>query len=252
MGVSIGRVLSLSAVVLGIPAACFAGLLFYGKQLADAQVAEGTVLSLEERRARDEEERRRFAAMTPAEHIAAAQGALSIRYDPATHVGGNLDAALVHLDAVPAASPEFAQATALRDEIARRRVAILDVASQRLTWALTAPPHHREPPRPDPTGEHARARIAHRLDRLSPQGLGCVHVEGEGNRTLRFDRGQCSQVELDRIVHAEQRGPLRSVGFDRVRCQNGAGVIELASVAPVPPSTLGAPTAPPGLPPPTQ
>lgn len=84
------RVIVGGVLVLAISGACLTGLLFYGKTLSDAEVAEGKLASPEETRARLAEEQRRFGAMTPAQHVAAARDALALGYDPQAHTGGDL------------------------------------------------------------------------------------------------------------------------------------------------------------------
>jgi hypothetical protein len=51
----LGRVLTIGALVIGVPSACLATMLFYGKALSEAEVAEGTLRSPEEIRALREE-----------------------------------------------------------------------------------------------------------------------------------------------------------------------------------------------------
>ena len=122
----LGRVLTIGALVIGVPGACLATMLFYGKALSESEVAEGTLRTPEEIRALREEAHRRFLAMRPAEHIAAARASMASGYDPATRSGGMLGNALLHLEAVAAGTPEAVEADGLRAEIERRRGALSD------------------------------------------------------------------------------------------------------------------------------
>jgi len=221
----LGRVLTIGALVVGVPAACLTTMLFYGKALSEAEVAEGILRSPEEIRALREEAHRRFVAMSPAAHLAAARASMASGYDPATRSGGMLGNALHHLDAVAAGTPEAAEADALRAEVERRRQAVYDEASRRLGAQLrdaAAVARADEAQR-----QTRRAVLAHALDELSARGLGCVHAGGPTMAVLRFDDAGCSQATLDRIVRAEHLDGLRAYGFQRVRCRNRRGGIVL-------------------------
>ncbi len=66
-----------------------------------------------------------------------------------------------------------------------------------------------------------RHQLAHRLDHLSRFGVGCVHGEGDADRTLRFDHAACDAAMLDRLTPPAVRPGLRALGFTRVRCGRG-------------------------------
>jgi hypothetical protein len=215
MANAITRVLTLGAFVLGIPLACFGAVLAYGKAMSDAEVAEGTLLSPEESRRRAEEFQRRFRAMTPEQHIAEAGRELDHGYNHQTRSGGNLTGAAMHLNAIDRDAGTYPEARALFDEIERRRARILDLGAVALRDALRERATVAEPEK-----RQARHAIACALDRLSSQGMGCVHVGDRDDTTLRFDTAGCTQAMLDRVVPVEQRAALRGIGFVRVRCAN--------------------------------
>lgn len=237
MASALGRVLTIGALVIGVPAACVGSLLAYGKALAEAEVAEGTLVSPEEARARSAELARRFAAMSDAEHLAAAREAMARGYDPSKRVGGSLDSAEHHLRAIAEAAPEHAQTAPLLDEIARRRTAwralmhrrheaVIAAATQKIAEQLR---DADDAARDDDWGRRGRRiALAHALDELSSPGLGCVHTERPWAVALRFDNGRCDRAMLDRIVRPEHLAGLRAFGFQSVICGNGRGAIELA------------------------
>jgi hypothetical protein len=220
---TVGRVLAIGAVVLAIPAACIGALALYGRALAESDVAIGTLVSPAEARARLEQARARFRAMTPAQHLAQARLALASGYDEATHTGGNFGGVEHHAAAIPEGAPEYAELAALRAEVRRRRVNLFTLARVRVARHLG-----EHGPGADAGRQRAmRAELARDVDELSPRGLGCVHVADEGRTTLRFDHADCDQGMLDAIVRPDHTDGLRSYGFRRVRCANGRGLIEL-------------------------
>ena len=226
MAALVGRVIRIAAFVVVLPAACLAGMLMYGKALSEAEVAEGTLLSQEEIRARAEAAARRFASMTPAEHLRDALGALDAGYDPTTQTGGDLAHAQRHLAAIPAASPEYARVAGLRAEITARAQRLIWLASWVLGEQLRD--HTTVAAADDARRLTRRTELAAALDRLAGRGIGCVHVGGGPQRKgLRFDSDRCDQAMLDAIVRPEHLGPLRDFGFVRVRCRNRQGVIDL-------------------------
>lgn len=233
----VGRVIRIAAFVVVLPAACLAGMLMYGKALSDAEVAEGTLLSQEEIRARAEEAARRFSVMTPAEHLQAALNALDAGYDSATRTGGDIGHAQRHLAAIAEGSPEHARVAALRAEIAGRAQRVVWLASWVLGEQLRD--HASLAAADEPRRLARRTELAAALDRLAARGIGCVHVGGGPQRKgLRFDSDGCDQSMLDAIVKPEHLDALRDFGFTRVRCRNRRGVIDLVPDA-------GAPFAPP-------
>lgn len=221
-----GRVIRLAVLVVAMPAACLGGLLMYGKALSEAEVAEGTLLSQEEIRARAEEARRRFEAMTPAQHLDTALEALNCGYDAATRTGGNTTLARMHLDAIPSTSPEFARVDALKTECDARAQRVLWLVSWKLGQELRD--HAAVSQLDDATKRQRRERLAASLDQLSSRGIGCVHVGGgPDRRTLRFDHERCTQAWIDTIVRPEHRDMLKDFGFVRVRCRNRQGHTDL-------------------------
>ena len=216
---TVGRVLAIGAVVLAIPSACIGALALYGRALAESDVAVGTLVSPAEARARLEQARARFRAMTPAQHLAEARLALASGYDEATRTGGNFGGVEHHAAAIPEGAPEYAELASLRAEVRRRRVNLFALARVRVARHLG---EH------GPVADAGRQRaMARDVDELSPRGLGCVHVADEARTTLRFDHADCDQGMLDAIVRPDHTDGLRSYGFRRVRCANGRGLIEL-------------------------
>lgn len=221
-----GRVIRLAVFVVAMPAACLGGLLMYGKALSEAEVAEGTLLSQEEIRARAEEARRIFDAMTPAQHLEAALEALDCGYDAATRTGGNTVLARRHLDAIPSTAPEFTRVEGLRAESDARAQRVLWLASWKLGQELRD--HAAVSQLDEPARRQRREALAASLDQLSSRGVGCVHVGGgPERRTLRFDHERCTQTWVDTIVRPEHRDMLKDYGFVRVRCRNRQGHTDL-------------------------
>lgn len=225
MASSVGRVLSIGAVVLAIPAACVGALALYGKALSESESGVGTLISPAEARARVEAARARFAAMTPAEHLAAAREALAAGYDPATDTGGSFRAFERHADAIPAGTPEFEAVRPLRDVPRQRWDKLLVIARGRIVQ------HARD--HAFPAGgtvaqqRAARAALALDVDRLAPRGLGCVHVADEADTSLRFDQGDCWPGMLRVVAPDDAQAALRTYGFRRVRCNHGNAAIDL-------------------------
>lgn len=225
MASAVGRVLAIGAVVVAIPAACVGALALYGRALAESEEGVGTLVSPAVARARFEEHRARFRAMTPAQHLAEARRALALGYDAQTQTGGRLWAVERHAEAIPAGSPEFAQVAGLRAEVQRRRDGLLSLARARVAQHAAA---HREASGAGADRQRAlRVDLARDVDQLSPRGLGCVHVADEADTTLRFDHRGCDQRLLDAVAPPANVGALRTYGFRRVRCANGQGAIEL-------------------------
>jgi len=229
MSSALARVASIVAMIVGIPALCGGGMLYYGKVLAEAEVAEGTLRTPEQTRQLLAELERRFQAMTPAEHVAEARRELDCGYDATTRMGGNFRAARRHLEAVPA-GVEAQGAAAVRAELTRRE----EVQSDAIVAKIGELCASTEPLRGDVgalTGEarqeRLRRRLAHRLDRFGSSRLGCVHTEGERHTTLRIDGAGCDLATLERHVPAAQRPGLRGLGFERLRCLNGSAEIGL-------------------------
>ncbi len=223
MASSLGQVLRIGAVVVGVPVVIVGAFAMYGKALTESEVAEGTLVSPEEARARAEAARVRFAAMTPAEHLDHARRALHDGYDPTTQTGGHVSSAEPHLAAIPASAPEHAPAETLRAEIAQRRTRLFGLAHQRVVSHLA-----EHGPVADPARQRVqRAALAREVDLLAGQGLGCVHVDGEADTTLRFDHGACNQAMLDAITPPAQHAALRGYGFRHVRCANGQATLAL-------------------------
>ena len=229
MSSALTRVASIVAMIVGIPAFCGGGMLYYGKVLSEAEVAEGTLRTPEQTRQFLAEMERRFQAMTPAEHVEEARRELDCGYNAETRMGGNFRGARRHLDAVPA-GVEAAGVAAVRAEMTRHE----NIQSDAIVVKLGELCASTEPLRGDAgalTGEarqeRLRRRLAHRLDRFGAARLGCVHTEGERHTTLRFDSATCDPAMLERHVPAAQRPALRALGFERLRCNNGSAEIGL-------------------------
>ncbi|MDB4928301.1 MAG: hypothetical protein JWM10_785 [Myxococcaceae bacterium] len=225
MASAVGRVLSIGAVLLAIPTACVGALALYGKALSESESGAGTLISPTEARARVEQARARFAAMTPAEHLAAARAALAAGYDPVTDTGGSFRSFEHHADAIPAGTPEFEAVRPLRDVPRVRWDKLLVIAGGRVVQ------HARE--HAFPAGgsvaqqRAARTALALDVDQLSGRGLGCVHVADEADTSLRFDQANCWPGMLRVVAPDDARAALRSYGFRRVRCNNGNAAIDL-------------------------
>jgi hypothetical protein len=229
MSSALARVASIVAMIVGIPALCGGGVLYYGKVLSEAEVAEGTLRTPEQTRQLLAELERRFQAMTPAEHVAEARRELDCGYNAETRMGGNFRAARRHLEAVPA-GVEGEGVAAVRAEMTRREELQSDAIVAKIGELCAS----TEPLRGDAgalTGEarqeRLRRRFAHRLDRFATARLGCVHTEGERHTTLRIDGAGCDLATLERHVPAAQRPALRAIGFERLRCLNGSAEIGL-------------------------
>lgn len=223
MSRSLARLAGTLALVVAIPVACIAGVALYGKALSEGEVAIGTLVSPEVARARYLEMRARFLAMTPAEHLAEARRALDSGDARSRRFGGNVGAAVQHLDAIPATAPEHAQAEVMRAEIAARRVALFRGMSERVgahirsrVVAAGADASRRRA---------ARAELAAALDQRPPEGIGRVSAEGDAGTTLRLDRRRCDQPMLDAVFPAGNVEGLRALGFQGVRCGNDAGAL---------------------------
>ena len=221
----VGAAVALAVMVIGVPLTCLAGFALYGRAMSEGQVAEGRVLSVDEMRARLEVAQRAFRSLPPEQHIASARRALARGYDPELGIGGQVAEALRHLDAIPegaAVGPEVAE---LRAEVARRRESIWSQAATSLRFSLVEFISRGEV---EARGqERARHFIAHRIDRLSPLGLGCVHSVGDHETVLQFDDRECNPARLDQVVPSALRPALKDVGFRRVQCRNGSAGADL-------------------------
>lgn len=223
------RTAAVIGAMLGLPVLCGVGVLAYGRALADAEVAEGTLRSPEETRAAFAELDRRFRALSPAEHLAAARRELDCGYDPATRSGGNFRGARRHLDAIPAGAESVGVAE-LRAAIAARDAAWSDAVVSRLgELTAAAAAEAAGGVAPSRAGEIRRG-LARGLDRFAAARLGCVHTEGEGDSVLRIDGSDCDPATLARHLPAAQQDALRRLGFTRVRCRNGAAALSLAGL----------------------
>lgn len=212
-------------LMLAIPAACLGGILAYGRALSEAQVAEGTLLSPEEARARSEEFARRFAAMSPAEHLASARHDLDCGYDRELGLGGNVEGARRHLDAIPQTAPERAEVPSVTAAIEQRSHNLMPAFQRRFDVALRGA---RDASEAEAWAQRsARIGLAQSLDRFSAYGLACVHTEASWARVLRFDHPACDRAWLDRMVGPGRLPGLRSFGFTAVRCGNGSATIAL-------------------------
>lgn len=228
MANAIGRTLVIGAMVLGVPAACLGALALYGKALEEDDARIGTVISPAEASERRESARARFAAMTPAEHLAAARERLDDGYDPATRTGGDFHGFLRHADAIPAGTPEHAAVQPLRDYPRLRWDNLLIMARERIER------HVRDHRYPAGAAEQRAARVALANDvhamtahQAGSRTLAGVHASDEADAALRFDHADCWPGMLSVIAPPETQAALRSFGFQRVRCRNGNGLIGL-------------------------
>jgi hypothetical protein len=223
------RVVTMATVIFGGAALCGGGVLYYGKLLSEAEVAEGTLRAPEEMRRVLDEIDRRFRAMTPAEHLAEARREIDCGYDPVTRMGGNFRGAERHLEAIPE-GVETVAVSELRALIAQRREerSAAVVAKLGELCQTTDELHGAEASLVGEARQAAlRRRFARRLDHFAASVLGCVHTEGEDDATLRFDSATCDAAMIDRHVPPAQRPALRALGFARIRCRNGAAEVGL-------------------------
>ncbi len=225
MSNAVGRVLVIGAVVLAIPAACVGAVALYGRALTESDVAIGTIVSPAEARARMEAAQARFRAMTPAQHLAEARVALAAGYDPETQTGGAFGAVQDHASVIPEGAPERAAVPALLAEVRRRQDNLLRAAAGQLSRHLRD--HSGAASAAEPAKQRMRTALAADVDQLSRRGLGCVHVADERSTSLRFDTAACDQQMIEGIARPESREGLRALGFRRVRCANGRGVMDL-------------------------
>ena len=136
--------------------------------------------------ARDRDEtaaRRAFDAMTPAEHLRAAQS-------------GTWEQRMHHLGAIPEGAAERRAATRMQRELQRARDASL---------------------------EAQRHQVAAQLDEaLVRDGFEVTRTEarGHGGTTLFVEYVGCGRVFLDRFL-ARSGADLRALGFASVRCSTG-------------------------------
>lgn len=205
-------------LVVGIGAfalACVAGVAFVGKQIDDAEVSVGHSITPEEIQRRLAERRRVFAAMSPAQHLAAAQRSMSQHYDLAEGNVGCLGEVPEHLAAIPEGSPESAQVGPIRAEIARRNEVLTHFAGDRVLRVGQRLASQSSPGTP----ESQRHAIASSLDGAPP--VGCVHDVGESGTVLRFDSTACNEAFLASVSAEPVRAVLRRVGFRRVQCSAG-------------------------------
>lgn len=175
------RVAAVLAAVVAIPTACLLGVLALGRALEESQVAEGTLTTPEEAARRAEENRRRFLAMTPAEHLAGARHRLSLNPRPGLGAGGDLHGATLHLDAISPDAGVHAEVAALRGEIDQRRLRIY-AAFEGYVLRLGPTPGRARPRRP--RGPRRRAATRHR-GALHPRARGRGHHPPDWRHALR-------------------------------------------------------------------
>lgn len=221
----VGAAVALAVMVIGVPLTCLVGFALYGKAMSEGQVAEGRVLSVDEMRARLEVAQRAFRSLPPEQHIADARQALARGYDAELGIGGQVAEAIRHLDAIPEGASVGPEVAELRAEITRRRERIWSQAATSLRLSLVEFISRGEVEARGP--ERARHFIAHRVDRLSPLGLGCVHSVGDHETILQFDDRECNPARLDQAAPAALRPALKDVGFRRVQCRNGSAGADL-------------------------
>ncbi|MFO0645743.1 MAG: hypothetical protein U0326_05860 [Polyangiales bacterium] len=209
-------------LVLVIPAACLGGILAYGRALSEAQAVRGPPLARGVARGR-RRFARRFAAMSPAEHLEAASKPRHRGYD--RELGLGVEARGVTSTRSPrrprarrGAGPpgQWSAGRQPRSTFHRRFDEVLrgaDDASEAEAWDQRA----------------ARIGLAHALDRFSGHGLSCVHTEASWARVLRFDHPACDRAWLDQMVGPRRLAGLRSFGFTAVRCGNDSASIALGA-----------------------
>ncbi len=218
--------LRLLALVVALPAACLAAVLFYGKTMSEAEVAEAHLPTPEEARARITASIERFAAMTPAQHLEAARAAIH----SATVSAGPLDGAEQHLRAIAASAPEHASVAAMMTELTRRRAEIHEAERRRREAlfddaARVVASHVADTSRDD---DDRRESLARELDQMSSRGLGCVHAFGDDAEVLTFSLCECDRAMLDRVARPEQRRGIYAMGFRSLRCVTGGLTVPLS------------------------
>lgn len=202
------RVVAVLAAVVAIPTACLLGVLALGRALEESQVAEGTLTTPEEAARRAEENRRRFLAMTPAEHLAGARYRLSLNPRPGLGAGGDLHGATLHLDAIAPDAGVRAEVAALRDEIDQRRLRIYATFEG---YVLRLGPTVHAPAPAD------REALVDALQRATDAP--CIHAREAEGTTLQIGAMPCDARLTERLRTGPARARLLSLGFRAVRCE---------------------------------
>lgn len=147
-----------------------------------------------------------FLAMTPAQHLAAARVAMSTNYDSRSRVGGDLDTASRHVNAIPATTREARQGAAISQEIAARRL-----RAQRLTDRLALA-----------AAKRMREEMAHTFDqRFINHGVNVdsVRATGADGTVMHINYALCGRVFVNDVARSEGDS-LRGAGFRRVECES--------------------------------
>jgi hypothetical protein len=202
----------LAGAVLVLPSLCVVGLALAGRALEENAPAEGHLTSTAER----EEARRRFLALPPAEHLAAARTALAgIETGRGRHRA--LATATEHLDAIAA------DAGALGPEVAALRAQLDALYEAAFARAISAIPEVATTAPPGQPGLSARCAM-----------FTAIRQRG-GHRSFSpgapFDEGVvvnlrgCDDAALERVY--AHRDALRRMNFRRIECAGGQPVRSL-------------------------
>jgi len=140
-----------------------------------------------------------FNALTAAQHLAAAQLAMAYGFDRKERIGGDLEKAEKHLEAIPSGAAEAKRGEKIKKEISarRERIARAWYREQRKTMAYTV----------DQT--------------LIKSGINVDSVQavGKDHTILRINYALCSRVFFDRITPPDVVAFWQSKGFTRVECR---------------------------------
>lgn len=172
-------------------------------QLAPVQVIRR---QLDERMAAEA----RFAALSPAEHLAAARAKVSDAEDSGTV---DFDDATRHLVAIPSGAPERRSADALAREIARRVQRAREAENRARAAAERALIAQARQNR-ETYASQLDANFIHRGIEVDN-----VRVAGSDGTTLRIRYALCGRVFVDRFVSGN-RAELAGLGFRRVECNS--------------------------------
>lgn len=146
-----------------------------------------------------------FNALTAAQHLAAAQLAMAYGFDRKERIGGDLEKAEKHLEAIPSGAAEAKRGEKIKNEISERR------KRTAIVW-------YRE----------ERKAIANKLEQTfldQKIELKSVQAVGKENTILRINYALCSRVLMNQLTQPEIIAGWRSKGFSRVECRNDEGSI---------------------------
>lgn len=148
-----------------------------------------------------------FNAMTATQHLDAAERALAYGFDPKERIGGDLELAERHLDAIPINEQKSKREQKFRQEIAGRK------RRTKIVW-------YRE----------ERNHIAEKLDQLlldQRLNVESVQAVGKDHTILRVNYALCSRVLVSQLAQPEIIEAWRSKGFSRFECKTGDETIWL-------------------------